>query len=274
MQRSTRSISSHADRTERPLGARQRSSFPLAHHVGAEPGAERLGHLLADLVAAGPDRRADGCGEPASPQAPRRPQRQCPRAARASPCAASASAGGPPFSARVRAGRGRRSSPPSAGPARPSRGRRRACPSARPRLRLTLAEWRCRLSASCPNLGVESRAEPAPVLLHVLWRNRPVNRPRLSDANAPSLTPPRRVENATACEARRIPGEEWPGRSRLRDQVPRGGEARRRGRPAHRSACAAAARRGSPPPAATRRSELCQVAAGHLQANGTESPQK
>ena len=152
----------------RPRGARAR---PPSRGRACRPGRCRrrsapctAGDVVADLVAAGADRRPDRCGEPAVPER-RHAGLQHP--------------GEEPAPARVqqrerrllavrardgdRAG-SRRPSPASRGPARRPRARRRAC-RARPRARgAPSAPCTWRLNVELPCVGARRGAEQAPVL--------------------------------------------------------------------------------------------------------------
>ena len=176
----------------------QRSSLPSLTMSAAEALAERLGHLLAHLVAARPDRRPDGGGELAPPSAAHAvlddPVEQAAparvedgeRPARRRSSARSRSARSRP--------RARASACPGSSVQSPSPGTPRLPASAR----LTVVEWRCRLSVSSSG--------SAPASAHTRRRfsstqsaSSPVTAlPRFSDSNGPSLTPPCRVVKTTS----------------------------------------------------------------------------
>ena len=106
MQRSRRSTRTQPACAQRPLGGRQRSSLPSRTRPGPNARPNRLGHLLADLVAARPDARADRRRRRAGRRSAATPAGDdARRAGRASPRGASATAGLPPFAARARSGR-------------------------------------------------------------------------------------------------------------------------------------------------------------------------
>ena len=71
-------------------------------------------------------------------------------------------------------------------------------------------------------VGADLRAQAPPVLVHVLTSS-PVLRPRLSDSNGPSLTPPCRVEKTTSQPG--APHRKTGGLTLL-DQLPGGRELR------------------------------------------------
>ena len=207
----------HARGAERPLGRAPEVEPAVVHDSRAEPLAERIRHLLPDLVAARPDARADRGGEPAAEcrgAALDDPGEQAPpadvecgdrRPCAVRPCERDRQAVGGEDEQRL-AGRIRPEA--VAGPAASGR-----TPDRRA---VNLASVREQLG-----LGADLRASRRRFSA-TRSGSSPVSRPRLSVSNGASLTPPRRVENATAY---------GPGASQRRaeaslvgDQLPRGGE--------------------------------------------------
>ena len=173
-----------------------RSSLPPLDDAGPNLVAKAPGHVLSDLVAAGPDRRADDRRQARRRASARRPRRCRPRGL--------ASLRGAPRAQAHRRSCGRaraatQSAPsvtigtPGSSVQRPSPGvpREPAC------ARFTIVEWVWYPSAAAPRQrrwssrgagGSRPRAR----------RRLPCVRPRFSDSNGPSLTPPRRVEKTTS----------------------------------------------------------------------------
>ena len=107
-------------RRRRPRAARarrrvQRSRLPSAHDVGAERARERLRDLVADLVAARPDRRARSPPRAAPPSAAT-PAATIPASRPRQPACRTATAGAPSPCARARSAGSRRSARASAAP--------------------------------------------------------------------------------------------------------------------------------------------------------------
>ena len=229
--------------------ARQRSSLPPLHDVRRRSARRNgSGDVVADLVAAGADAGPDrGCER--RRRRVRRPRLDDPASRPRQPGVEDGDRRRGAVRARERdrqavggeqrAAAARRSSVQSPSPGSP-RGRR--TPERRGRVDLAAERER---AGSAPDLG----AEPAPVLVDtsgvVVGR-----RPRLSESNGASLTPPSPRGEGDLVRARARPSGSAGSRARSARARP---PARTRGRRARRSASGGAARRGPPPPAATRR---------------------